>query len=176
MEFDQSTPRIVNGILLLDYFADPQNIFPISNSLDTNFIKILRAEEINNSKRSRPSSYSGSKYEMSVQSSRVKKVVNAEGIINSPKVTFYNIQKDIVMSSINQEKESSEISLSNSIKQFASKVTKELFSNAFEKLNNEANEDEESNKFEIDDKEYSSQNSLIHKYIDELYSKAYNNL
>ena len=50
MEFDQSTPRILNGILLLDYFADPQNLFHVASSLDTSILKILRAEEVSISK------------------------------------------------------------------------------------------------------------------------------
>ena len=66
MDFDNITPRMKNGILLLDYFAEPHDFYRVSNSVDLSLWKSTRRQPLSTSlsKRSKRSSYSGSKYDM----------------------------------------------------------------------------------------------------------------
>ncbi|CAI2384412.1 unnamed protein product [Moneuplotes crassus] len=66
MEFDNITPRMKNGILLLDYFAEPEEFYKASSSVDLSFLRDMKQYPVSPtcSKVSKRSSYSGSRVDL----------------------------------------------------------------------------------------------------------------
>ena len=124
--------------------------------------------------KSRPSSYSGSKHNISRQSSRVKKFTNFDAIITSPKVSLKNLPSGIQEIKDQPENENSEFSLSNSVKNLAAQITKEIFSIAAERLAAQSNEQE--SECDVKEDDYNSQRSMIREYLFGVYSASYNRL